>query len=146
MPYKGSGRFAGRGENSATLPVNPQIHLCRDPTIECDASESESIDEIYQVIPCHSVASADWTRVFLAVRENSQDRGFNFIRDEPFTEPRAIIGRNEEADRPFFLCKFWSCTPLEGGSYRVRLSADEIIQLKPENVEAMRQSLKERCS
>jgi hypothetical protein len=145
MTDQDNGRFAGTGEKSATLPVNPQIHLSRDPTIDREANRPESIDDAYRVVPCHSVASADWTRVFLTVRENSRERGFSFIRDEPFTEPRAIIGWNEAADRPFILCKLWSCTPLEGGSYRVRLSVDEVIQLKPENVEMMRQSLKERC-
>jgi hypothetical protein len=145
MTYKGNGPCSARGENSAMLPANPQIHLSRARTIDCKPSQSECIDEAYWVVPCHSVSTADWTRVFLTVRENSQDRGFSFIRDEPFTEPRAIIGWNEEADRPFILCKLWSCTPLEGGSYRVRLSVDEVIQLKPENVETMRESLLERC-
>ena len=74
--------------------------------------------------------SADWTRVYLTMRENSRDRGFSFILDEPFTEPRAIIGWNQGADRPFLLCTLWSCTPLEGGSYRVRLCVDEVIPLK----------------
>jgi hypothetical protein len=146
MTYKSSGRFSGRGENSATLPVNPQVDLCRDPTNDCEANGPESIEEAYLVVPCHSAATTDWTRVFLTVTENSQDRGFTFIRDEPVTEPRAIIGWYQEADRPFILCKLWSCTSLEGGSYRVRLFVDEMIQLKPESVETMHRVLDERTA
>jgi hypothetical protein len=92
------------------------------------------------------VANADWTRVFLTETENNGDRGFTFIRNEPFTGPRAIIGRKQGADRPFILCTFWSCTPLKDGSYRIRLSADEMIQLKPESVETMRRVLDERTA
>ena len=92
------------------------------------------------------MASADWTRVFLTETENSGDRGFTFIHNEPFTEPRAIIGRKPGADRPFILCKLWSYTPFEGGSYRVRLSVDEVIQLRPENVETMHRVLDARTA
>ena len=107
MTYRGNGRFSGRGENSATLAVDPLLRLIHDRTIDYAVLGPESIDECYLVVPCHSVASADWTRVYLTVRENSRDRGFNFILDEPVTEPRAIIGWNQEADRPFLLCTLW---------------------------------------
>ena len=146
MTYKGSDRFSESGESSATLPENAQIHLCRDPTNACAARGPESMDETFLVVPCRSVASADWTRVFLTVTEKCEDRGFTFIRDEPVTEPRAIIGWNDGADRRFLLCKLWSCTPLEGGTYRVRLSADEMIQIEPESVETMHRVLDERTA
>src|SRR5580658_8344410 len=104
MTCTGNSRFSARGESSATLPFNAEIRLCRDSAIDCDAlgpedtgSEDtgpegtrpedtgpedtgpedtgpEDIDETYRVVPCHCVASADWTRVFLTVRENRQDR------------------------------------------------------------------------
>src|ERR1700722_17686706 len=112
MTYKGIGRFSGRGENSAALAVDPPLRLIHDRTIDCEARGSESIDECYLVVPCHSVASADWARVFLTETENSGDPGFTFIRNAPFTERRAIIGRKQGSDRPFILCKPWSCTPL----------------------------------
>ena len=84
--------------------------------------------------------------MFLTATENSEDRGFTFIRDEPFTEPRAIIGWNGGADRRFILCNLWSCTPLKGGTYRVRMSADEMIQLEPESVETMHRVFAERTA
>ena len=55
MTYNGRGRFSGRGGNSAALPVNPQIDLCRDATIDVQANAPESMDETFLVVPCRSV-------------------------------------------------------------------------------------------
>jgi hypothetical protein len=115
--------------------------------IDCDGSAPKGVGDSYLVLPCHSVASADWTRVFAAVREDSDgERGFSFIHDESFAEPRAIIGWYQEADRPFILCTLRSCTPLADGSYRVRLLVDTLIRLEPKDVETMRQVLAERST
>ena len=127
--------------------VEPEQELSADETINRDGSPPESVGDSYLVLPCHCVASADWTRVFAAVREDSDgDRGFSFIHDQPINEPRAIIGWYQEADRPFILCTLRSCTPLEDGSYRVRLLVDTLIRLEPKDVETMRRVLAERST
>jgi hypothetical protein len=125
------------------LSVKQWLDLRDERRLNHDAAP-KSVAESLWVLPCRSVASADWTRAFLSVRDDGCDRGIFFIHDEAVTEPRAIIGWKQGADRRFVLCTLRHCTPLEDGFYRVGMLVDEVIRLEPEDVETMRRVLEER--
>jgi hypothetical protein len=145
MTAKGTDLYIGRSENAVMPPVQQRVDSSHDWTFNHDAAP-ESVAESLWVLPCHSVASADWTRVFWSVSDNSGARALSFIHDEPITEPYAIIGWKQGRGQRFILCSLRHCTPLEGGSYRVGLLVDELIRLEPEHVETMRQVFEERSA
>jgi hypothetical protein len=134
------GLFSGRSRHALKLSVKQWLQLSHDWTSNHGA-EPESVAESLSVLPCHSVASADWTRVFLSVSDDSGTRGILFIHDVPITEPRAIVGWMQEAVRRFIVCDFRNCISVDGGFYRVRLFVDEVIRLESENVQKMYQIL-----
>jgi len=124
------------------FPLKPWLRFSKDSTSSRHPTQS-SVSEILCVLPCRSVASADWTRVFPAVRDNSYTRGISFIHDVRIAEPRAIIGWQQVTDLRFILCTLCHCSSLQCGSYRVSLLVDKVIQLDPEDIEAMCQVLQE---
>jgi hypothetical protein len=122
--------------------VKRWLHCSNGATNNHDTAPG-SVSEILWVLPCHSVASADRTRVSAVLLDKECKQGISFIHDMLITEPRAIVGWKQGADRRFILCTLRGCTPLGCGFYRVRLLVDKEIRLDPEDVEAMRQVLEE---
>src|SRR5579863_9126193 len=51
-----------------------------------------TVSEVVWIVPCSSVANADYTRVFPAVMRDMSTEGLGIIHNAPITEPCAIVG------------------------------------------------------
>ena len=114
-----------------------------DRTFNHDAG-SQSLAESLWVLPCHSMAGADWNRAFLSVRDDGFDPDCFSSSTRLSPSQRAIIGWEQGADRRFLICTRLDCTPFKDSFYRVRLACGRSDPARAGNVETMHRVLEER--
>jgi hypothetical protein len=93
--------------------------------------------EVVWVVPAYSADDADYSRVFPAVSHDLCTEGIGFVHNAALAEPWFIVGLRDESAPRFIACSLKHCTPLGYGFYLVGLFAEEVVQPRPQDIEAM---------
>ena len=100
--------------------------------------------EVVWVVPCDSPDTANFAKVFPAVTKDLSTSGLAILHTSCIAEPCVIIGLKDGADRRFLACTPKHCTALGYGFYLLGVLADEVLTLKPADIETMTQTLAKR--
>ncbi len=96
-----------------------------------------SFTEVVWVLPCPSIAKADYDRIFPAVMQDMSAEGIGIVHSAPITEPHAIVGLRDQSEPWFLACRPKHSTPLGYGFFHIGLYVEEIIHPHPEAIDAM---------
>lgn len=122
----------GRMNRTFLQTLNPE---------EVRGSRRGAFTEVVWVVPCNDTATADFASVFPAVTKDLSAQGICLLHYGPITEPRVIIGLRDETDPRFLLCTRTHCTAIGSGFYQIGLHPDEVILIRNQAIDLMRETL-----
>jgi hypothetical protein len=99
------------------------------------------LNEVVWALPCGTPDKADFSQLFPALCRDICTQGIAIFLNAPVVEPHMIIGLRDESDPRFLACTVKHCAPMGYGFYHVGLFPDEVMSLRPEQIEAMRRAL-----
>jgi hypothetical protein len=97
--------------------------------------------EIVWVLPCEAADRADFSQLFPAICRDLCTQGIGIFVNAPVTDPFMIVGLRDESEPRFLLCTVKHCSSLGYGFYHIGLFPNEVMALRPEQVDAMCQAL-----
>jgi len=100
--------------------------------------------EVVWMIPIDDqTRQPDYSRVAPLVTKDICTDGLALIYDRPIQCERIIVGLRDATCPRFILCELEHCTALGYGHYLIGLHPQEVVQVDPDDVEAMEQHLKQ---
>jgi hypothetical protein len=102
--------------------------------------------EIVWVLPCESAERADFSQLFPAICRDLCTQGIGIFVNAPVTDPFMIVGLRDESEPRFLLCTVKHCSSLGYGFYHIGLFPNEVMSLRPEQVDAMCQALERHAA
>jgi hypothetical protein len=93
--------------------------------------------EIVWVLPCESADRADFSQLFPAICRDLCTQGIGIFVNAPVVDPYMIVGLRDESEPRFLLCTVKHCSSLGYGFYHIGLFPDELMSLRPEQIDAM---------
>jgi hypothetical protein len=103
-----------------------------------------SFTEVVWVVPCDSPATANFSNVFPTVTKDLSTSGISILHTAPIAERCLIIGLKDSQDRRFLACSRKHCTALGCGFYLIGMLADEVLTLRPGDIDTMAQAVAKR--
>ena len=100
--------------------------------------------EVVWIVPCASPDAANFTNVYPAITKDLSTSGMAIIHSACIQEPCVIVGLKDGADRRFLACTPKHCTSLGYGFFLIGMIADEVLTLRPGDIDTMTQTMAKR--